>query len=796
MANSSGSVTLKAVTTTGTQTATVQNGGPPDLDETDVRSGFKGYTQGVLIDTEQAVTLGPTTNFVTSLACYTVTMPYYSGTYQLKLQFTHDVGSPAIRTVVTQGGVSNVPCAKNFTFYLYVSPYIYPTLGGCPFYYSSSMSGGMSPEAAILEEAPNGAEGGAPPAQAQGQGGTCPVAFMRGDANTDMVVDISDGIRTLGFLFLGGFPLACKDAADTTDDERLDISDAIYIFTFLFLGTIPPPPPPGLNCGMDPTGLPDPSEDLDCLAMDACNPDDDADGLSNICELVYGTLPNDPDRDDDGFTDGEEVLPAGVAGVSTCRCRKRGDTLCPDEDCSNGVDDDADGLMDAADPECMPWNSPGCAGGQGDNTGLNIAALGADPTRKDIFVEVDWFELAGGRSERPSFAALQTVADVFAMHEITLHIDAGVVGAINFPAGFVPEGNAIVFTDPAEEAGVLAVPPMCPDYCDVFDRLEDFKQQNFSLNRCNVFRYSLWVNLLYREPLGPNTTSGIAQDVGCDDFIVALGHDVWQEMSEVFFPQLPANRTAIEAGTFMHELGHTLNLRHGGGEEENAKPNYQSVMNYRYQVDGVNLDCFADVPLCGFGQEREEICASGVDEDCDGTVDEEPCVQLSQVIEYSSQDLRDLDESHLNEFVGVCEDVAIDWNKNGICETEVAHDINGAPMQFPALPELLILILCGRNSTSGSLGFQVLHGFNDWDHLWFDFRVKPPRELCANQIDDDNDGLVDEVVCCCEMCNNGIDDDGDLLIDMADCDCFAPGDGGAASVSLPEDKLGCLRQEG
>jgi hypothetical protein len=71
-------VTLNSVTTAGTQTATVQNGSPPDVDETEVRAGYKGYTQGILIDTEQAVTLGPTTNFVTSLACYTVTMPYYT----------------------------------------------------------------------------------------------------------------------------------------------------------------------------------------------------------------------------------------------------------------------------------------------------------------------------------------------------------------------------------------------------------------------------------------------------------------------------------------------------------------------------------------------------------------------------------------------------------------------------------------------------------------------------------------------------------------------------------------------
>ena len=37
----------------------------------------------------------------------------------------------------------------------------------------------------------------------------------------------------------------------------------------------------------------------------------------------------------------------------------------------------------------------------------------------------------------------------------------------------------------------------------------------------------------------------------------------------------------------MHELGHTLNLRHGGFEDDNCKPNYISVMNYDNQ-DGIN----------------------------------------------------------------------------------------------------------------------------------------------------------------------------------------------------------------
>ncbi len=83
--------------------------------------------------------------------------------------------------------------------------------------------------------------------------------FLRGDANNDKTVDISDPSYTLAFLFQEGTPLVCNDAGDANDDGELDISDAVYTLLFLFqVGqAIPPPyPAPGndqsedqLSCG-------------------------------------------------------------------------------------------------------------------------------------------------------------------------------------------------------------------------------------------------------------------------------------------------------------------------------------------------------------------------------------------------------------------------------------------------------------------------------------------------------------------------------------------------------------------
>ena len=49
--------------------------------------------------------------------------------------------------------------------------------------------------------------------------------------------------------------------------------------------------------------------------------------------------------------------------------------------------------------------------------------------------------------------------------------------------------------------------------------------------------------------------------------------------------------TLLEASTFVHELGHTLGLRHGGLDDVNGKPNYLSLMNYDYNLgDGLIRD--------------------------------------------------------------------------------------------------------------------------------------------------------------------------------------------------------------
>jgi Tol biopolymer transport system component len=89
---------------------------------------------------------------------------------------------------------------------------------------------------------------------------TCEVAlgFIRGDANNDGIIDISDAIRILIHLFVdGAATLPCADAANVNDSidgadghNTIDITDASVLLNFLYRGG-PPPSPPFPGFGLD-----------------------------------------------------------------------------------------------------------------------------------------------------------------------------------------------------------------------------------------------------------------------------------------------------------------------------------------------------------------------------------------------------------------------------------------------------------------------------------------------------------------------------------------------------------------
>lgn len=78
--------------------------------------------------------------------------------------------------------------------------------------------------------------------------------FIRGDADESGELQITDAMRILTWLFLGGPKPRCMDAADANASAEVNIADPIYILSYLFIGG-PEPPAPFPFCGAVPPVL-------------------------------------------------------------------------------------------------------------------------------------------------------------------------------------------------------------------------------------------------------------------------------------------------------------------------------------------------------------------------------------------------------------------------------------------------------------------------------------------------------------------------------------------------------------
>lgn len=229
------------------------------------------------------------------------------------------------------------------------------------------------------------------------------------------------------------------------------------------------------------------------------------------------------------------------------------------------IDSDGDGLLDS-------WESEnGGIDGNGDGViDFRPFDLGARPDHKDLFVEVDagTIPLGDGEVAKLVFAFDNAPVDnPDGTTGIRLHIlrdetnlpfpDTRVFGS-NFPEGFEATKRDH-FGTPAERADSNAV--------------------NILKAKAKAFRYCV----IY-DGLAPQGNSvgynGVAEINGNDfvvDFRATVFNDGFRDEDD-------------RAATFMHELGHTLGLRHGGRVDETdsfgntvsyqCKPNYPSVMNY------------------------------------------------------------------------------------------------------------------------------------------------------------------------------------------------------------------------
>ena len=75
-------------------------------------------------------------------------------------------------------------------------------------------------------------------------------SFIRGDVNSDGKMDIADPINVVNYLFRKGPAPSCADSADANDDANIDVTDVMLMINHQFrAGAAPAAPFPG--CGKD-----------------------------------------------------------------------------------------------------------------------------------------------------------------------------------------------------------------------------------------------------------------------------------------------------------------------------------------------------------------------------------------------------------------------------------------------------------------------------------------------------------------------------------------------------------------
>lgn len=435
--------------------------------------------------------------------------------------------------------------------------------------------------------------------------------------------------------------------------------------------------------------------------------------------------------------------------------------VCTDPDGDGKADSDDDGLCDV-------WETDGIDYDMDGTPDLVFAAPhAADPMQKDIFIEVDWMKAADGHSHEPQQAGLDMVAAAFAQSPvenpgektgIKFHAIKGEAVREITPIGMIDQFlqvtaagtfNDIKYGSPINPCGAgttdgkLGTPA---------ERASDNCRAALGARRL-AMRYAIYGHD-HAHWVG---SSGYAELPG-NDFLVTLGS--WSRRgvlltagyAEDATQQLPRALAAVEAGTLMHEFGHTLNLKHGGNDHSNCKPNYVSVMNYTLQF---------------------------------------PYLLPSRSLDYSTKQLASLNEASLSENTGlggnskqhfvfnrgttVATSSAklgkwtahipfVDWDGDG--ETNTTSTVQ---VDLDFLPDAG----CPSDST-----FKILEGFDDWSNLSYDFRSHAsysdgsrPAPLAftpentveqtvvsAMNFDFDEDGIVNGLDNCAAIANPGQED--------------------------------------
>ena len=349
----------------------------------------------------------------------------------------------------------------------------------------------------------------------------------------------------------------------------------------------------------------------------------------------------------------------------------------------NVTDTDGDGLLDT-------WETAGIDADGNGSIDVDLPAMGADSQHKDIFVELDYMpphrlDQAGIDSVVAAFANAP-VANPDGVDGVTLHVDNGPTSVMDPTTGAL--WGARSDQDSISHQDLLGtVLALGYDWTD-FDTL---KNANFADARKPAFHYAISAHGFDGD------VSGIARDLPSSDFLVTLGSGCTiVRGSDCTFD------ARQQAGTFMHELGHNLGLRHGGDDDATYKPSHLSVMNYAFQLTGlVHADKTTELDYSRHGFAMNEAALN------EGTgfafPASSPQANFLTIVQCATA-------ADARNGVWPLVSFAVDFNCDGATGNIVSSDTNddGVVTAFTAYAEWPTLIY--RGGQVGDLGAQPLPG--------------------------------------------------------------------------------------
>lgn len=297
-------------------------------------------------------------------------------------------------------------------------------------------------------------------------------------------------------------------------------------------------------------------------------------------------------------------------------------------DTDESADTDGDGLPDAWERDGYDWNGDG-------KVDVDLKKLGANPRKKDIFIAYAWMQPGVGEtvSHQPTADVLNAVRDAFAR------------APVENPDGSA--GIAVHFRNLGGVAHDEDLNPVWTQFDAIMDPLLTHAERRVYRRMLNAHGYSA------------GSSSGVARDIPASDFIESLGK----------FSTNPGTPTQ-RAGTIMHELGHTLGLRHGGVDYFNYKPNHLSVMSYNHQLDWLVRD---GAPWLDFERfDLDDIDENALSETAGLNAS---AAEETQLARYGLRWSHPFFSGLLSKTSGA--DKNVDWNVSGSIDTAAfAQDIN------------------------------------------------------------------------------------------------------------------------